>query len=591
MAAQQRMEESLQASEKKYRTIFDNTGTATILIERDTTISMVNTEFEQLSGYSRAEVEGQRSWTDFISGDDVERMIDYHYRRRENSDAAPRNYVCGLVDRSGEMRLCYMTVALIPGTDQSVASLLDISERLRAEEALRESEERYRLLVETMNDGLGVQNEEGVIIYVNQRICQMIGYEREEILGRHTDELLDSYYRDIWREQMSRRQKRQYEPYEVAWRNRDGEIIHTIVSPRPLFDGRGNYKGSFAVFTDITARKKAEEAIRISEEKFSKGFRLSPDAMTITTVEDGRFVEVNDTFLNITGYSREETISHTVLELDIWPDELYRRALIGDLLKKGSLRNREVLFRVRSGEMRNGVYSAEIIDLQGVTCLISVFADVTEERRLEREVLSIGEEERRRIGQDLHDDLQQHLIGTEALSSLLAGRLAARSPEEASLAGEILDLLRGALEKTRRLARGLCPLYLDENGLGAALRELAAGIRASFRIACEVRMDRPVTLDDNTTAIHLFHIAQEAVTNAVRHGRANRVQIRLQHRQGGITMTVQDNGCGLPEEARLHAGLGLRIMRYRARMIGADLSIGNHKAGGARIVCQLKNGS
>ena len=577
-------------SERKYRTIFENTGTATILIEDDTTVSMMNTEFERLSGFSRAEVEGTKRWTSFIAPEDVDRMREYHLQRRTGERPAPRNYECTLITRGGERRACAMTVALIPGTRQSVASLLDITDQKKDAELLRESEERYRLLVETMNDGLGIQDENGIITYVNPRICEIMGYSREEIIGRPVTGLLREDYRRVWTEQMRHHERNRYLPYEVAWVSRDGRVIYTIVSPRPLYDGAGAYRGSFAIFTDITARKQAEDALRKSEEKFSKAFRASPIAVTISTRDEGRFVDVNDSFLRITGYTRDEVIDRTVFELGIWPDAAYRERLLAPIGDGGGVKDREVSFRVKSGELRLGIYSAEIIELSGVPFLLSIFADVTEERRLEREVLSIGEEERRRIGQDLHDDLQQHLIGIEALASSLAARLASQHPVEAGRAGEILELLRGAVEKTRRLARGLCPVYLDENGLAAALRDLAAGVGASFGISCEYRQDRSVTLEDNTTAIHLYHIAQEAVTNAVRHGGARHVMVLIEHRPAGVMMTVQDDGRGLPGGQPPRGGLGLRIMQYRARMIGAWLTVGNRDEGGVQVACQLKEG-
>ncbi|HQM46571.1 MAG TPA: PAS domain S-box protein, partial [Smithellaceae bacterium] len=455
-------EETLMESERKYRTIFENTGAATILIDRDTTIIMVNTEYEKLTNIPREEVEGKRSWTEFIHPDDLRQMVEYHYRRRSDPSLAPRNYEARVVNKHGDIRYCYLTVAVIPGTNQSVASLLDITERINAEDALRTSEEKYRLLVETMNDGLGVQDEHGLVTYVNDRMCQMIGYSRKELIGRSVIELILEDYQKIWLDHLIRRQDH-YNPYEVAWRKKNNEVIYTIVSPKPLYDTKGRYIGTFGIFTDITERKKAEVAVLHSEEKFAKAFRSSPDAMTISTLKDGRFIDVNDTFLRITGRTREETIDHSSVELNVWPSEEYRRELIDKLLKRGSLQNEEVFFRPKSGEMRMGIYSADTIELSGETCMISVFADVTEQKRLEKEILDISERERQQIGQDLHDDLQQHLIGIEAMGKLLTNRLNAQHLQEAEISRDIVDLIRNAITKTRSLARGLCPIYLDEN--------------------------------------------------------------------------------------------------------------------------------
>jgi len=147
-----RIQERLKASEKKYRTLFENTGTAMCTIEEDTTISLVNKEFETLSGYSKEEIEGKISWTQFVHEDDVERMKKYHYDRRKNRAKAPKNYEFKFINREGDMKHTYMSIDVIPGTKKSIASIMDITGRKKAEEALKKSEEQYRTLFEEAGD-------------------------------------------------------------------------------------------------------------------------------------------------------------------------------------------------------------------------------------------------------------------------------------------------------------------------------------------------------------------------------------------------------------------------------------------------------
>ena len=144
--ARKHAEEALQESEEHYRTIFETTGTATIIIEEDMTVSMVNREFEKNFNYSKEEIEGKRQWTEFIAGDDVDRIREYHHLRRKYPHAAPRSYEFKFVDRKGVVRDILGTVAVIPGTQRSVVSCLDITERKRGEEALQKSEEKLRFL-------------------------------------------------------------------------------------------------------------------------------------------------------------------------------------------------------------------------------------------------------------------------------------------------------------------------------------------------------------------------------------------------------------------------------------------------------------
>ncbi len=147
-----RAQEQLRESEAKYRTIFENTGAATLILEEDMTISLVNTEFEKQSGYAKAEVEGLKNWQDIVAGEDLERMKGYHLLRREDADAAPRNYEFRFVTRKGEIRDVFITIAMIPGTGRSVASLLNITERKQAESALRQREQELSLKTQNLED-------------------------------------------------------------------------------------------------------------------------------------------------------------------------------------------------------------------------------------------------------------------------------------------------------------------------------------------------------------------------------------------------------------------------------------------------------
>ena len=173
-------EEALRMSEARYRTVFNTTGTATVIVEEDMTISMANEEFERLSGYPREAIEGKRKWTEFVAEDYIEAMKGYHKGRREKGDSAPAEYEFCFVDRKGDTKDILVKVAIISGTQRSIASLLDITARKRAEKALRESEENYRLLVEHANDAIFIAQDK-VIKFPNPRARQITGYSEEEL--------------------------------------------------------------------------------------------------------------------------------------------------------------------------------------------------------------------------------------------------------------------------------------------------------------------------------------------------------------------------------------------------------------------------
>lgn len=229
--------------------------------------------------------------------------------------------------------------------------------------------------------------------------------------------------------------------------------------------------------------------------------------------------------------------------------------------------------------------------------------DVTDRRRLESEVLRISDDEQRRLGQDLHDGLGQHLAGLAYLSDMLRHTLAARGAPETASAAQLTTLLHEAIAQTRELARGLCPVDLDAAEFPEAMRRLAANVETLFGIRCEVRQENAgadreelrLPPGGTQTATHLYRIAQEAINNGVRHGRARHVSIHLTRGGPGAReltrLAVRDNGHGYngsPVATRPsvgHAGLGLRMMRYRAHTIGGTFSIGPAEGGGTLVAC------
>jgi signal transduction histidine kinase len=214
-------------------------------------------------------------------------------------------------------------------------------------------------------------------------------------------------------------------------------------------------------------------------------------------------------------------------------------------------------------------------------------SEVRERKQLEILVLEISEREQQRIGQDLHDGLCQHLTGIKFRSRLLEEKLARRELAEAQDARAIEQLLSVAIEQARSQAHGLSPLRLETDGLVAAFHELAAGISSVFGIECSCSSQSTVAIADNAVAIHLYRIAQEAITNAIKHGEAKIVRVQLVEGQDHILLTIQDNGRGFRNNGGHQPGTGLAIMSYRARTIGAALEVQPHPDGGIAVSCSL----
>jgi signal transduction histidine kinase len=225
-------------------------------------------------------------------------------------------------------------------------------------------------------------------------------------------------------------------------------------------------------------------------------------------------------------------------------------------------------------------------DVHFLQSVADALAAAIERRVLEEELLNASSREQQRIGQDLHDSLCQQLAGIEFQNSVLVQQLG-EVPKMQKEAARIGELIRNATKQARSLARGLSPVEIEPNGLMAALSGLATNATSLFRVNCSFECPQPVLLKNRTTATHLYRIAQEAIGNAMKHGQAKTIVISLKDLDDELILTVRDDGIGFSLEGRAIEGMGLRIMEYRADMIGAMLRIDSVRGGGTTVACRL----
>jgi signal transduction histidine kinase len=214
--------------------------------------------------------------------------------------------------------------------------------------------------------------------------------------------------------------------------------------------------------------------------------------------------------------------------------------------------------------------------------------ETAERRRLDQEIARVADRERRRLGQDLHDKLGQHLTGTALAAQVLKEKLAARSAPEVAEAEKLVRYVEEGIDLTRSLARGFFSPELDADGLIAALQDLAEKIRERFRINCVFDVDNSIRIRDSTIANQLYRIAREAVTNSAKHAAAKRIDIRLARDGAALCLTIIDDGLGFPDKPR-SGGLGLRLMRHAAELSGATFDVRRNGQSGTIVTCQVKN--
>ncbi|MFO1487649.1 MAG: response regulator [Verrucomicrobiota bacterium] len=328
----------------------------------------------------------------------------------------------------------------------------------------------------------------------------------------------------------------------------------------------------------------AEEQVHLVQSVMERGF----SAVLITSAEmpDPEILYVTPTFARLIGCDREKTVGRRL-------SALQGLTAVQNHLQDGEPGDEHLHEVVSSYQTADGERWGEwrigpVTDKSGrVTHWLVILRDITERRRLEKEILEISDREQRRIGQDLHDGLCQQLAGIELMSQVLEQKLGSRSAD-ARRAGEIAGHVRDAIGQTRLLARGMSPVTLESEGLMSALQEFAGNTEKIFGVACPFRCRTTVLVRDQSVATHLFRIAQESVSNAIKHGKARRILIELAERPAGtIVLTVQDDGSGLPSPMPKEKGMGLQIMKSRAGMIGGSLAVENLPEKGVEVVCSV----
>ncbi len=213
---------------------------------------------------------------------------------------------------------------------------------------------------------------------------------------------------------------------------------------------------------------------------------------------------------------------------------------------------------------------------------------LTRARQLEQEIVRVSEREQIRIGQDLHDGLCQDLAAIDCAAACLKADLDAQSNPTASMAFTIQEMVRSAVSEARDIARGIFPVQMDAGGLAAALSEMVARTNQLRQTAANFAVNGEIRIDDPEVAMHLYRIGQEALSNAVRHAQAEHVSIVLSQEGPRLSMTIADDGCGFTAESRSGEGMGLRTMRYRAQLIGADFDVASESSGGTIVRCSVE---
>ncbi len=351
-------------------------------------------------------------------------------------------------------------------------------------------------------------------------------------------------------------------------------------------------RAKVSVFVEL--HRKTRELVRVNQSLTESERRLraildtANDAI-ITIDTEGTMQSVNPAAERIFGYAIEEMVGQKVRMLLPTPlrDEYER--FMGQHRDGGQQQFGNASREFQGLRKDGSVVPLEVAVSEAVPgkMFTGIIRDISRRRELEREVTEVAAAEQRRIGAELHDGVSQELTGLSMLATALKERLKGTAGASETLAERVIDGLAKVHNHVRAVSHGLIPVDVDSEGLRAALEDLSDRVRQQTGISCVFQAHRPLLVKDSLTATHLYHIVQEAVNNALRHGKARRIDVRLSMQAEGLVLSVCDDGVGFSAKTQSRVGVGLRLMRYRAGLIGGVLQIQAGNTQGTRITCTL----
>jgi two-component system, LuxR family, sensor kinase FixL len=491
----------------------------------------------------------------------------------------------------------------------------DITERKQVELALVNSEKQFRAFFENAGVGLAQINSTGRFTRVNDCFCEITGYSREQLTGgmRPTD-LDHPDERSLDEERSAKFISGEISVYDVAKRylRQNGTSAWVHVTATACRNADGTLEFSAGVIRDITERRLAEQALQDKKRRLRSILDTAADAIIVFDL-NGVIDTVNPAAEQMFGYPASEMLGQNVKMLMPAPfqekfDSFFRR--YHETADAGNFRiGREAIGIRKDGTLFPIDLSASSVDHLGI--FTAVLRNITERKRLEKHVLEIAAEEQRRIAQELHDGTQQELAGMTMLAEVMINLLNQLPQKDLADPGErIFDAriyrqlseisnklwlrLSEASKHVRDLSHGIMPVHIDPEGLRSALAQLAYSTDKVMGISCQFECGELVDVENSTTATNLFRIAQESLKNAIQHGRANQIQISMGTQSNRFVLEIRDNGIGFdPENLPTNSvtneiqGMGLRIMEYRARMIGGTLIIRRQDKGGMSVKCEV----